>query len=457
MRNGTIATSYCTVSAGTMAGNFFRGTSVEQDGRWGNSDEKLMAKMSKNGMFAPILDTKVNLKKINLDVISRWVTQKIIEIVGFEDDILINLVINMLQGTEVDGKKMQLDVTGFLEKQSGGFVQELWTLLVDAQDQPSGIPSAFIQKKKDEILSRQEQSKRWGAPTENSELGHGTKSTEVRLNEMSVGDGDNGQAESKEEDGETRKRDRSPSKDCRDKRHMGERASHHSDRGDQRRRDHDRQAGYRHDRRTRDEYHSRSDRHRDHGRDRRDDGHINRRRDSRDRGTGERDRHEDGDRHGGDRRDRHRDRDRHGDRHGDDRRDRHRSSRRDGSRERSRDRHESRHRRSSDRNRGRDRDRDYSADRHRDRRHRENSPDREKRRARSPAERSPGQGRERSAERGPSETKDKEPKKALRVVEDSTSSSAPSRSSSADRDWDQSVKFCARPAQEDDSAVADRN
>ena len=64
-----------------MAGNFFRGkeivlrilflkrifydialrlgTSVEQDGRWGKSDEKLMKQMSKSGKFAPILDTKV--------------------------------------------------------------------------------------------------------------------------------------------------------------------------------------------------------------------------------------------------------------------------------------------------------------------------------------------------------------------------------------------------------------
>lgn len=147
-----------------MAGNFFRGTSVEQDGRWGKSDEKLMAKMAKSGMFAPILDTKVNPEKINLDVINKWITQKIIEVVGFEDDILINLVINMLQGAVVDGKKMQLDVTGFLEKQAGSFVEELWTLLVDAQNQPSGIPSVFLQRKKEEILSRQQQQgSRWGS------------------------------------------------------------------------------------------------------------------------------------------------------------------------------------------------------------------------------------------------------------------------------------------------------
>ena len=138
-----------------MAGNFFRGTSVEQDGRWGKTDEKLMAKMEKAGNFAPILNTKVNLKKVNLDVISKWINEKIIELVGFEDDILINLVVNMLQGNEIEGKKLQLDVTGFLGKQSGVFVEELWTLMVDAMAQPNGIPSIFIQKKKEEIINRQ--------------------------------------------------------------------------------------------------------------------------------------------------------------------------------------------------------------------------------------------------------------------------------------------------------------
>ncbi len=139
-----------------MAGNFFRGTSVEQDGRFGKSDERLMAKMSKAGKFSPILDTKVNMKKVNIDFMSKWITAKIIQVVGFEDDIVINLIVNLLEGDVLDPKKMQLDVTGFLEKQAQSFVEELWTLLVDAQTQPSGIPSIFIQQKKEEIINREQ-------------------------------------------------------------------------------------------------------------------------------------------------------------------------------------------------------------------------------------------------------------------------------------------------------------
>jgi hypothetical protein len=56
-----------------MSGICFRGTNVEQDGRWGKSDEKLISKMSKAGKFAAILDTKINLLKVNIPIISKWV------------------------------------------------------------------------------------------------------------------------------------------------------------------------------------------------------------------------------------------------------------------------------------------------------------------------------------------------------------------------------------------------
>jgi serine/arginine repetitive matrix protein 1 len=132
--------------------NFFRGTTVDQDGRWGKSDERLLIRMEKAGKFSPILDTKVNLKKVNLAVISKWITQKIIEIVGFEDEILISLIINLINDGDVDGKKLQLSVTAFLDKKAKTFVEELWTLLVDAQNQATGVPSSIIFKKTIEAI-----------------------------------------------------------------------------------------------------------------------------------------------------------------------------------------------------------------------------------------------------------------------------------------------------------------
>lgn len=51
-------------------------------------------------------------------------------------------------------------MTGFLNgKNARQFMDELWALLLSAQDSESGIPEEFIQQKKDEILRRDEDSK----------------------------------------------------------------------------------------------------------------------------------------------------------------------------------------------------------------------------------------------------------------------------------------------------------
>jgi len=149
-----------------MSSGFFRGTSVDQDSRWGNVNSKLKKKMK----FAAILDTKVQTSKLNLDVINKWATERITDLLGFDDDIVIGTVINFLAATpQPDPKQLQLDVTGFLEKQSAMFVEELWTLMVDAQSNGFGIPTAFIEKKKGELATVKKVS--FDAPVPISPLG----------------------------------------------------------------------------------------------------------------------------------------------------------------------------------------------------------------------------------------------------------------------------------------------
>ena len=323
-----------------MAGNFFRGTTVDQDGRWGKSDVKLIAKMQKAGKFAAILDTKIDIKKVNIDIISKWVSEKTIEVLGFEDEIVINLVINMLQSENLHGKKMQLDVTGFLEKGAGAFVEELWNLLVDAQSQPNGIPEAFIRKKKEEILRRQRailmvtnaalqqngsteepqendtKPGRWG-PNQSAQL----SSADIQHLTASTNGHKSMQDSQKNADHEIKE-------DC-DKSAVSESiegtvSKNHRADGDQSRSD-----------RRGDDRSSKSDRHRDRSRshDRSDRHDRDRHRSSRDSGR-HRDRHRSRDR------DRDRDRDRNRERHS--YRDRSRDRSRNRSRDRSRDRHRSR-------------------------------------------------------------------------------------------------------------------
>lgn len=51
---------------------------------------------------------------------------------------------------------MQINLTGFLNgKNAREFMGELWPLLLSAQENIAGIPTAFLELKKEEIKQRQ--------------------------------------------------------------------------------------------------------------------------------------------------------------------------------------------------------------------------------------------------------------------------------------------------------------
>lgn len=51
---------------------------------------------------------------------------------------------------------MQINLTGFLNgKNAREFMKDLWPLLLSAQENIAGIPSAFLEQKKEEIRQRQ--------------------------------------------------------------------------------------------------------------------------------------------------------------------------------------------------------------------------------------------------------------------------------------------------------------
>ncbi|CDH50351.1 pwi domain-containing protein [Lichtheimia corymbifera JMRC:FSU:9682] len=132
---------------------FFKGTSADQDSRFSNKEKKLLKSMS----FPPEFDQKVNMKKVKLDVIKPWMTQRITELLGVEDELVIDFAFGLLEEKDPDPKLMQINLTGFLEKNTQQFILELWKLLLSAQDSVSGIPKQFLEQKKQEILKNQQQ------------------------------------------------------------------------------------------------------------------------------------------------------------------------------------------------------------------------------------------------------------------------------------------------------------
>ena len=111
--------------------------------------------------FEDVLLTKIDMKKVKLDVLKPWLTERVSEILGMEDDVLVEFIFNQLEMANPDPRKMQINLTGFVNgKNARLFMAELWQLLDSAQKTSSGIPQELIDKKKEEMKNRSQDEDR---------------------------------------------------------------------------------------------------------------------------------------------------------------------------------------------------------------------------------------------------------------------------------------------------------
>lgn len=54
----------------------------------------------------------------------------------------------------VNGKQIQISLTGFMERNTGKFMKELWSLLISAQQNVSGVPQQFLDAKEEETQKK---------------------------------------------------------------------------------------------------------------------------------------------------------------------------------------------------------------------------------------------------------------------------------------------------------------
>ncbi|OUC47552.1 PWI domain protein [Trichinella nativa] len=128
-----------------------QGTNSEQDLRFSNKQKKLLKTLK----FEDSLNTKVDMKRIDLDVMRLWITKRVSEILGMEDDVVVEFVLNQLEEEDMDPRNMQINLTGFLNaKKAREFMGELWDLLIDAQSSECGIPQTLINAKAEYLRSR---------------------------------------------------------------------------------------------------------------------------------------------------------------------------------------------------------------------------------------------------------------------------------------------------------------
>ncbi|KAA8543831.1 hypothetical protein F0562_021992 [Nyssa sinensis] len=95
-----------------------------------------------------------------MDVMRPWIASRVTELLGFEDEVLINFIYGLLDGKEVNGKEVQISLTGFMEKNTGKFMKELWTLLLSAQKNASGVPQPLLDAKEEETRKKKAETDR---------------------------------------------------------------------------------------------------------------------------------------------------------------------------------------------------------------------------------------------------------------------------------------------------------
>ncbi|KDQ07409.1 hypothetical protein BOTBODRAFT_120067, partial [Botryobasidium botryosum FD-172 SS1] len=129
---------------------FFKGTSTDQDRRFSDKESRLLKSMK----FPPEFDQKVDMRKVNLQVMRPWIAKRVVELIGFEDEVVVEYAMGLLEDKSKptpDPKLMQINLTGFLESKTPEFMSSLWTLLISAQSSIGGVPQQFLDEKKEEL------------------------------------------------------------------------------------------------------------------------------------------------------------------------------------------------------------------------------------------------------------------------------------------------------------------
>ncbi|KAF1959222.1 PWI domain-containing protein [Byssothecium circinans] len=106
--------------------------------------------------FPPEFDTKVDIHKVNIDLMKKWIAGKITTILGDEDDVVVETCYNMIEQDQFPKiKEIQIALTGFLNKDTAPFCKELWNLMISAQNSPVGVPKELLEAKKLELQKEQ--------------------------------------------------------------------------------------------------------------------------------------------------------------------------------------------------------------------------------------------------------------------------------------------------------------
>lgn len=124
-----------------------KGSMTINDGRFENKTKKMINKI----IFPVELGKRVNMQKINFKTFKYWISEKIQNILGIEDEILVDMIFNELEKQQYpDPRVIYIQLIPFLERHVRKFMVDLWVLLISAQKNSIGVPQEIINKAKEE-------------------------------------------------------------------------------------------------------------------------------------------------------------------------------------------------------------------------------------------------------------------------------------------------------------------
>merc|ERR1719272_2801328 len=155
-----------------------RGSMTIDDGRFKNKMKEMINQIN----FPPELKIKIDMSKIKFNFFKKWISNKIENVLGIEDEILTGMIFNELEKEQCpDPRNLYVQLIPFLESHVRKFMKELWNLLINAQENGIKISSEInknfpnLDKKnkknwygqvlkkqfKDNELKLKEQKKKW--------------------------------------------------------------------------------------------------------------------------------------------------------------------------------------------------------------------------------------------------------------------------------------------------------
>jgi hypothetical protein len=115
-------------------------------------------KLMRSTKFPPTFTKKVDIRKVNMEVMKTWMAQRITDVLGMEDEVTVDFafeLVNDKAGANFNPniKLLQIKMQGFLgDEPSAKFCQELWDLMLSAQESSLGVPSQLLEAKKAELM-----------------------------------------------------------------------------------------------------------------------------------------------------------------------------------------------------------------------------------------------------------------------------------------------------------------